>query len=178
MSGASPVLRRLRPGDAPAVLSAFRSNPDMARQGDVSTPADSERYVNRLTEAGAPHEAWAIVAEDELVGLVCVSVDDTNLSGWFWYWMTDAARGRGWMSAAAATVATWALSEGGLERLELGHRVNNPASGAVARRAGFVKEGTERAKFLVDGQRIDVDTYGRLRSDPSPSFDPIPMIDH
>ena len=112
-----------------------------------------------------------------LVGLVCVSVDDENRSGWFWYWMTDAARGRGWTAAAAATIAKWALTTRGLERLELGHRVNNPASGAVARRAGFVKEGTEREKFLVDGQRIDVDTYGRLGSDPSPSFDPLPMID-
>ncbi|WP_254910474.1 GNAT family N-acetyltransferase [Gulosibacter sp. 10] len=91
--------------------------------------------------------------------------------------MTDAARGRGWTAAAAATISQWALTTGGLERLELGHRVNNPASGAVARRAGFVKEGTEREKFLVGGQRIDVDTYGRLRSDPLPSFDPVPMID-
>ncbi|SJM66726.1 hypothetical protein FM112_12015 [Gulosibacter sp. 10] len=40
-----------------------------------------------------------------------------------------------------------------------------------------MKEGTEREKFLVGGQRIDVDTYGRLRSDPLPSFDPVPMID-
>jgi RimJ/RimL family protein N-acetyltransferase len=91
--------------------------------------------------------------------------------------MTDAARGRGWTAAAAATIAKWALTTRGLERLELGYRVNNPASGAVARRSGFVKEGTEREKFLVDGQRIDVDTYGRLGSDPSPSFDPLPMID-
>lgn len=40
-----------------------------------------------------------------------------------------------------------------------------------------MKEGAEREKLLVGGQRIDVDTYGRLRSDPSPSFDPIPLID-
>lgn len=177
MSVASLALRRLRPDDAPAVLSAFRSNPDMVRQGDVSTLAAAERYVNRLIEPGSPHEAWSVVAEGELVGLVCVSVDDENRSGWFWYWMTDAARGRGWTAAAAATIAKWALTTRGLERLELGHRVNNPASGAVARRAGFVKEGTEREKFLVDGQRIDVDAYGRLGSDPSPPFDPIPMID-
>ena len=77
------------------------------------------------------------------------------------------------MSRAAATVANWALHERGLERLELGHRVNNPASGAVARSAGFVKEGTERGKFLIDGQRIDVDTYGRLRSDPAPTVTPL-----
>lgn len=177
MSVASPALRRLRRADAPSVLAAFASNPDMARQGDVSTLAEAERYVSRLVESDSPHEAWTIVADDALVGLVCVSVDDENRSGWFWYWMTDAARGRGWTAAAAATIAQWALTTGGLERLELGHRVNNPASGAVARRAGFVKEGTEREKFLVGGQRIDVDTYGRLRSDPSPSFDPIPMID-
>lgn len=56
----------------------------------------------------------------------------------------------------------------GLERLELGHRENNPASGGVARAAGFVHEGTERGKFLLDGERHDVHTYGRLRSDPMP----------
>ena len=177
MSVASPALRRLGRADAPSVLAAFTSNPDMARQGDVSTLAEAERYVSRLVESDSPHEAWAIVTDDALVGLVCLSIDDENRSGWFWYWMTDASRGRGWTAAAAATIAQWALTTGELERLELGHRVNNPASGAVARHAGFVKEGTEREKFLVGGQRIDVDTYGRLRSDPSPSFDPIPMMD-
>lgn len=73
-------------------------------------------------------------------------------------------------------MAQWALTERGLERLELGHRVNNPASGPVARAAGFVKEGSERDKFLVDERRIDVDTYGRLRTDPSPEVDALPMI--
>jgi len=90
--------------------------------------------------------------------------------------MTDAARGRGWTSRAAATVADWVLTVRGLERLELGHRVNNPASGVVARRAGFVKEGTERAKFLVDGRRVDVDTYGRVRSDPTPAYESLRMV--
>lgn len=142
MRAASPALRRIRRVDAPAVLTAFMSNPDMARQGDVSTLAEAERYVSRLTEPDSPHEAWSIVADDVLVGLVCVSVDDENRSGWFWYWMTDASRRRGWTSAAASTIAQWALTTRGLERLELGHRVNNPASGAVARSAGFVRGGS------------------------------------
>jgi RimJ/RimL family protein N-acetyltransferase len=72
-------------------------------------------------------------------------------------------------------VAHWPLTDLGLERLELGHRVNNPASGAVARHAGFVHEGVERAKFLVDDRRVDVRTYGRLRSDPEPAFEPLVM---
>jgi RimJ/RimL family protein N-acetyltransferase len=55
--------------------------------------------------------------------------------------------------------------------------VNNPASGAVAAAAGFVKEGTEREKSLVDGQRVDVDTYGRLATDPWPHHDPLTMVE-
>ncbi|MEQ6898836.1 GNAT family protein [Microbacterium sp. KR10-403] len=172
----APSLRRLCPDDAPAVLAAFESNEDMARQGDVSSLADAEAYVARLAAAGSPHEAWVVAAGDKLVGLVCVTVDEKNRNGWFWYWMTDAARGRGWTSRAAATVADWALTVRGLERLELGHRVNNPASGAIARHAGFVREGTERAKFLVDGRRVDVDTYGRLRSDPTPAYESLRMV--
>ncbi|WP_022918509.1 GNAT family N-acetyltransferase [Ruania albidiflava] len=170
-------LRRPRMADVTAVLEAFQSEADMARQGDVTTRADAQQYVSRLIATDAPHEAWAVAEHDTLVGLVCVTVDEENQNGWFWYWMTAAARGRGWTSRAAATVADWALTGRGLERLELGHRVNNPASGVVARRAGFIKEGTEREKFLVDGRRIDVDTYGRLRSDPWPVVEAIPMVD-
>ncbi|MBB5830222.1 GNAT family N-acetyltransferase [Brachybacterium aquaticum] len=171
------ALRRLRVADAAAVHAAFASAPDMERQGDVATLVDAERYVARLVSESSPHEGWAIAADDALVGLVCVSVDEANLSGWFGYWMTESARGRGWMRRAAATVADWALTTRGLERLELGHRVNNPASGRVARAAGFVREGTERGKFLIDGERIDVDTYGRLRTDPGSQADPLPMSD-
>ena len=171
------VVRRLRATDAPAVFEAFTASPDMARQGDVASLEDAERYIDRLIAADSPHEAWAIAERDVLVGLVCVTVDETNLSGWFWYWMTKSARGRGWTSRAAVAVAQWALNARGLERLELGHRVNNPASGHIARAAGFVREGTERGKFLVDGERIDVCTYGRLRSDPVPSGAPLALIE-
>lgn len=177
----APVtLRRLRRADAPDVLAAFASHPDMARQGTVRTPEEAERYVARLLGAGAdehpsPHEAWAIAEEGRVVGLVGVTVDEDERSGWFWYWLHAEARGRGLMARAAATVAQWALTARDLERLELGHRVNNPASGAVARAAGFVPEGTERGKFLVDGVRVDVRTYGRLRTDPAPVVEPLPL---
>lgn len=175
MTDDGPLLRRPTPDDAADVLSAFASHPDMARQADVTTLAEAEGYLASLLSPESSHEPWAIADGDRLVGLVCVTVDEANLSGWFWYWMHTDARGRGWMSRAAATVAEWALTSRGLERLELGHRVNNPASGVVARAAGFVKEGTERQKFLIGSERIDVDTYGRLRTDPAPDFVPVPM---
>lgn len=136
----------------------------MARQGDVTTPAAAEEYVSRL----APQPVFALTVDDRLVGAVGLSVDGVNRNAWFWYWMHAGWRGRGWTAAAAATVADWALGPGGCERLELGHRVNNPASGRVAAAAGFVLEGRERGKFLIDGERVDVLTYGRLRTDPVP----------
>ena len=95
------------------------------------------------------------------------------------YWLRAEHRGRGLASRAAATVADQALTPTagggwGLERLELGHRVNNPASAAVARAAGFVDEGVERGKFLIDGERLDVRICGRLRSDPWPALPGLP----
>lgn len=114
-----------------------------------------------------------------MIGLVGISVDQENRTGWFFYWLRAAWRGRGLASQAAATVATTALrpvsdAGWGLERLELGHRASNPASGAVARAAGFIHEGTERQKFLIDGERHDVLIYGRLLNDPVPDLPPMP----
>lgn len=169
------ALRRLRADDAEGVLAAFVSSPDMDRQGDVKSKDDAEQYVQVLANPEGPHRAWAVTDLDRLIGLVCITVDEENRNGWFFYWMAREARGRGWTKSAAATVADWALREGGLFRLELGHRVNNPQSGAVATAAGFIKEGTERAKFLVDGERIDVDTYSRLRTDPWPEHVSLPI---
>ncbi|WP_313815664.1 GNAT family protein [Citricoccus sp.] len=169
------TLRPLARGDVEDVLAAFLSTGDMQRQGDVRTAGEAMNYVERLLGPDSSHCPWAVVDEtNTLRGLVVVSVDEVNLSGWFWYWMHVSRRGRGWTSRAAATVANWALGDGGLHRLELGHRANNPASRAVALAAGFVQEGVEREKFLVDGQRVDVLTYGRVRSDPVPSTVPLP----
>lgn len=165
-------LRAVRAADAPAVLDAFLSAPDMARQGGVRTLEQAQDQVAWLLSS--QRRATAIVdADDRLIGLVAISVDEENRSGWFFYWLHAAHRGRGLACRAAVSVADRALTpsaEGGwgLERLELGHRVNNPASAAVARSAGFVEEGLERGKFLIDGKRLDVRTCGRLRSDPPP----------
>lgn len=168
-------LRRLRLDDAPDVLHAFQSAPDMDRQGSVTDLPAARGYVERLLDPDRGHEPWAITRGGRVIGLVCVAVDEENATGWFSYWMAAEGRGRGFMARAAATVANWALHTRGLHRLELGHRVNNPASGRVARAAGFVPEGLEREKFLVKGERIDVRTYGRLRSDPAPQCEELDM---
>ncbi|MGJ9551743.1 GNAT family N-acetyltransferase [Actinotignum sp. GS-2025b] len=171
------VLRPVREGDAAAIAAAFASHPDMIRQGNITDLAAARRYIARILEAPDSQLAWVIARDDsdELIGMVRIDADWDEKNGWFSYWLHHDYWGRGVMSRAAAAVADWALRERGLERLELGHRVNNPASGGVARAAGFLKEGTERGKFLINGQRIDVDLYGRLANDPLPHYRPVPF---
>lgn len=160
-------LRPVRTDDAARVLEAFLAHPDMGRQGEVRDLPSAQRYVDWLL--ADDREAVAVVDDDDVLhGLVAITIDDENRSGWFFYWMHPNARGRGWTSWAARCTADRALTptaEGGLglERLELGHRSNNPASGAVARAAGFHVEGVEHGKFLVDGERVDVLACARLR---------------
>ncbi|MDN5820419.1 MAG: GNAT family N-acetyltransferase [Brachybacterium sp.] len=174
----APSLRPVRLGDAPAVLDAHRSAADMARQGTVTTLEQAREQVAWLL--AADRRATAIVdGADALVGLVALSIDAENRLGWFFYWLHAAHRGQGLAARAAVAVAERALTpfaDGGwgLERLELGHRANNPASGAVARAAGFVHEGSERGKFLIDGERVDVLTYGRLVTDSAPGAAGLP----
>ena len=47
-SAVSVGLRPVRTADADAVLAAFGSSPDMARQGDVSTLEEARTYVDWL----------------------------------------------------------------------------------------------------------------------------------
>ncbi|MGO1945505.1 N-acetyltransferase [Brachybacterium sp. JB7] len=179
MSTSTHALRRVRESDATAILAAFSSAADMARQGNVSTLDQAHEMAAWLAAPSRHGMAIVETSTDGLVGVVGVSVEPEDRLGWFFYWLAADARGRGVCGRAAATVANRALrpqAEGGwdLERLELGHRANNPASGAVARAAGFVHEGTERAKFLIDGERHDVLTHGRLRTDPVPTTAELP----
>lgn len=169
-----PRLRVIEERDAPAVLDAFDDD-HMRRQGTIRTLEEAENWVSFMGGRGE-RLALAIDLGGQMIGAVVVSsIDQENETGWFWYWMHRDHRGRGWMSRAAVTLADHALTEMFLHRLELGHRANNPASGGVARAAGFIHEGIEREKFLVDGARIDVHTYSRLSTDPWPETPRLPL---
>nr|WP_255480606.1 GNAT family N-acetyltransferase [Quadrisphaera sp. RL12-1S] len=167
-------MRPWQDDDAEVVHEAF-SNPDMSRQ--VAVPitdlGTARAWVARTTTGWSTGRgfSWAVTrADGAVVGSVSVSsIDRRHEEGWVSYWTLPAARGRGVAAAATRAAAWWAFTEGGLHRLELGHRANNPASCRVALAAGFVVEGVERAKLLYDGVRFDVERHARLATDPWPS---------
>ena len=136
--------------------------------GDRATEWIAERHREWVADRGY---SWAIHDQDRgLIGAATVStVDRRHETGWVSYWTGRSARGRGVATEAVTALAGWALSELGLFRLELGHRVNNPASCAVATAAGFRAEGLERAKLRYGDQRFDVELHARLATDPAPA---------
>ncbi|MFJ9822760.1 GNAT family N-acetyltransferase [Streptomyces sp. NPDC101160] len=168
-------LRRWSANDAQAVLTAF-ADPMMTWQ--VNEPIESldaaDRWLEVQTDQWARGFAFAFAAVDgehSVLGNVAVgAVNRRHATGWVSYWTTRRARGQGVASKACRVLARWAFDDAGLFRLELGHRVNNPASCRGALAAGFAVEGIERQKLAYGGMRYDVERHARLATDEEPAL--------
>ncbi|TCU42310.1 GNAT family N-acetyltransferase [Curtobacterium sp. PhB146] len=165
----------LRPwsrSDAPALLAARWSSPDLDTQfagAHLSDEAQAADYVGEIMPYSDSAKNWAIVEDGIAVGNVGLSaIERRHQTAWAYYWLAGGARGRGYASQALRAVADWGFHSG-LFRLELGHRVHNPASCRVASAAGFLAEGIERQKLRYGAERFDVETHARLASDPYPA---------
>lgn len=181
MSGDAVTLRLFRPDDLEALRAIFvAGDANLRRQAPSVDDEDAFRgYLDWLQQPATG--ALAIDLDGRLVGEISVRLtDDAHGIGWVSYWLAEAARGRGIMKAAAIAATNLALTPKpvgrGLRRLELGYRANNPASGAVARAAGFIVEGHERAKFVYDGEACDALSLARLSTDPWPTQPDTPTI--
>ncbi|WP_394615794.1 GNAT family N-acetyltransferase [Lentzea sp. JNUCC 0626] len=163
------LLRPWTPDDAPIILAAA-AEPRMSRQ--FTLPIDSlaaaEDWIALLTARRDDDIGYAFAVLDSgvPVGNVAVSsVERRHLTGWISYWTLEAARGKGIATQACRAVSEFAFTELELFRLELAHRLDNPASCRVATGAGFAVEGVERARLLYDGVRYDTETHARLATD-------------
>ena len=163
------LLRPWQPGDAPIVLAAA-AEPMMDRQftAPVDSLAAAQEWIGMVEARRVDDTAYAFAVLDDgvPVGNVAVSsVERRHLTGWVSYWMRPGARGKGLATRACRAVSEFAFAELGLFRLELAHRLDNPASCRVALGAGFQREGVERARLLYSGVRYDTETHSRLASD-------------
>lgn len=176
-SGASPplaLLRDWRPDDAARLLELACASHDLRNQfGDrqLTTVEACEQIIRSAYAPGqATQRHFAIEVNGGLVGNIGVShINPHHETAWVSYWVGIEARGHHLATRGLISVCEWAFREGRLFRLELGHRVNNAASCAVARRAGFMAEGVERAKLKYGNERFDVELHARLATDPPPN---------
>ncbi|WP_314177800.1 GNAT family N-acetyltransferase [Streptomyces winkii] len=121
-----------------------------------------ERQWSRATtRAGYP---FVIVnAEGRPVGNVGLWLKDLGQGrASLGYWVVRSARGQGVAVAAVGAVASWALGELRIPRLELYVEPWNTASVRTAERAGFQREGVLRGWQQVGSERRDMFMYSLL----------------
>ncbi|MDO4916032.1 MAG: GNAT family protein [Rothia sp. (in: high G+C Gram-positive bacteria)] len=181
-------LREWRAEDALDLLQIYSSNADLERQMPrLRSLEDAERFITQAYVPAVDRAAFCLDSGSGVQGCVLIDFTAKDDAGawdraWVSYWSVSALRGTGVMKQMVRAVCDWALEEAKasvdssidclvleekdsprLRRLELGYRTNNPASGKVARYAGFVVEGLEREKFLYKGQTYDAVTAARVK---------------
>lgn len=181
-------LRHWGLADAERLLELYQAHDDLGRQlPALSSLSDAQAAVEHFLPGSEERAIFCLDVNGQAAGLVGLSFEDQDPAtgkydrAWVWYWSAGELRGKGQMKSAVRLVTNWAMDDrldhqalpGGFEllttaaspgirRLELGYRLNNPASARVAEYAGFTVEGVERAKFKIGDQLIDAAIAARL----------------
>ena len=169
------LLRRWRDDDVDAYWTALESpGGRLWHGGRLRTRADVAAALARRRDwTTGDHATWAVVGAGGLLGNVSLHrIDREQAEGEIGYWTVPAARGRGVAVRSVDAACRWGFTELGLHRIQLFHAVENPASGRVAERAGFTREGRLRQSYRYeDGLRHDELLWARLATDPAPLLD-------
>lgn len=105
---------------------------------------------------------WGITekGEDSLIGIVgLVRIDEETSTCSFAYLLGCDYWNRGYGTETLTAVFRFAFEELEIQRIVADHMAENPASGAVMRKAGMTHIGTEKAKYEKHGFFHDAEVY-------------------
>ena len=170
----------LRPGwpeDAPALARAIGHETVVRNLSRAPWPYGVEDAAAFLALPRGAHEARFQICERfgayRMIGGVGLHLEAHG--GWeLGYWLTPDAWGRGYATEAGRAVIDMARHALGLKRVVARHFVDNPASGRVLRKLGFVETGTRsRLPVLSRGREVEcidfaIDLAGTAAVDPGP----------
>ena len=141
------------------------NDPRVWRPLGASTPqtmGDEEEFYERCIE-GDREEHFLVCDDGEPVGIVGVSgIDPDGGLAEVGYFLDPAAHGRGYATAAVASLVEYAFDHRRLAKLYADAFADNEASRRVLEKNGFREEGRLRQHAFVDGERVDVVRYGLL----------------
>ena len=163
------ILRPFEDRDVPAIAAAC-GDPETARFiPDMPSPYEEHHaraYVRATRALGRARTRVQLAIVDasdgDLLGAIDVRLGEIGSIG---YWVAPWARGRGVATCALTVLSRWAVTEGGVERLELTTHPENVASQRVAEKAGFRREGVLRAHIRFREGRRDSVMFSLLPSD-------------
>ncbi|MDY3026340.1 MAG: GNAT family N-acetyltransferase [Candidatus Faecivicinus sp.] len=166
------ILRKLTMHDAEDIY-AYSRDPEVARHvlwDAHRSIGESRTYLRFMLRKYRMNEAasWGIELKEtgRIIGTIgFMWVQDDNRAAEVGYSLARAQWGKGIMTEALAAVIEYGFLTLRLNRIEAIHELSNPASGAVMRRCGMIREGTMREKLFNKGKYVDVDLYAILRKD-------------
>lgn len=152
LAGETTLLRPWRAADA-RVLAAAWQDPEIRDRLAVPEPADeaaASRWISQRERAVAEGRSVDLAVTDrasgEVIGEVGLSgLDPVRRAALVGWWIAEGWRGQRRAGEAVRLVLDWALSEGPLEAVMAEIDSGNPASAAVARRAGMRRVDPRRA---------------------------------
>lgn len=171
------VLRRLVPGDAPAVTRLVNDYSVAGNLARVPFPYREELAREWITSAGAQIDSGdafhlAIIQEGALVGCIGLTLKRAALPE-LGYWIGRKFWNQGLAREAAEGLLSWAEAHLGITEIEASALSENLASQAVLRHLGFVEQGTAVQPFLSRNRNMPVVMFRRLAAPPKP---PKPML--
>lgn len=163
------TLRRFREQDVPRIAAAC-ADPETSRfttqLPSPYTEDDARAYVSYAADCwqgdGQRPFAIADAKTDMLLGAIEVRLGEIGSIG---YWVEPEMRGQGVATRALVLLSRWAVTEAGVERLELTTHPENVASQRVAEKAGFTREGVLRSHTRFREGRRDSVLYSLIPSD-------------
>jgi RimJ/RimL family protein N-acetyltransferase len=169
LSDGTVSLRPWQQGDVQAVTAACQ-DPEIPRWTAIPSPyteRDARDYVRRAERDRLAGRELGLAVVDAADGRLLgscglVRMEWQDRKGEIGYWIAAEARGRAVGTRATRLVASWALEQLGLERLELLANPGNEASQRLALAAGFKREGLLRAYRRRKHEREDLVMFSLL----------------
>ncbi|MEV0899818.1 GNAT family protein [Actinoplanes sp. NPDC049802] len=166
------ILRRFRASDAP-VLSAYRSDPEVARYQSWEAPFPLERaqIAVRNFAAGSPDKAGhfqyavELAAEETLIGDVYVRLHDNLRQAEIGFTFAGPYQKRGFATEAVSAVLDRLFGRQGLHKVTGECDARNVRSAALMERLGFRREGLLRQQTFLKGEWTDDLLYGLLATE-------------
>lgn len=124
----------------------------LARVPHPYVPADARFFLDHVVPA---EWVWAITlkASDTLLGAIGLTPEESADAAELGYWLSPAHWGSGITTEAARAVVAFGFERLGLPVITSGYFEDNPASGRVLRKLGFVETGHVMRLCLAAGSK-------------------------
>jgi len=141
-----------------------------ASEEATKTPEDSFDFLAKIAKRRAEKTqfAFGIFLDARYIGGIdVVDISSKHKSAEIGYWLAADSVGKGYMSEAVRILEDAAFAQLGLNRIQIRCDALNAASANVAKRAGYIFEGTYRnVQFCaIRNEFADGMTFSKLRTE-------------